>query len=136
MNKQVKTPNGRGTVTGTKRGWVTVKLDDGTVKNFRPKDVREVGAAPDGYVVAGAVTYDPNRYTEHKDVRTESGRPVYDTGDKAAAMLRGKSLDEQYEIAAKVLDESPRKLRQQYEHLNAGMQRMNLSNRMRGALRH
>lgn len=97
------------------------------------KRARRTKQAPE-YVQAGMVRFRPDRYAEHKNKRTASGRPVYDTGDKVASILRGKTLDEQYAAAAKVLDQSAKSLRKQYEHLNPGQQRMAIGNRMRGAM--
>jgi hypothetical protein len=39
-------------------------------------------------------------------VRTKSGAPSMDIGDATAKLLRGKTLDEVYKIAAKSLDAS------------------------------
>ena len=57
---------------------------------------------------------------------------VTDIGDDVATMLRGKSLDEAYAIAAKYLHVTEPELRAKYSKLNHGQQRMNLGNRMRG----
>lgn len=57
-----------------------------------------------------------------------------DAGDRVAEALRGKSLDEVYKIAAEWLNEDERLLRQKYERLNPGQQRMVLGNRSRKAL--
>jgi hypothetical protein len=65
--------------------------------------------------------------------KTASGRATIDIGDETAAALRGKPLDEVYKLAAKVLGESEKDLHARYDHLNPGMQRMNLGNRMRAA---
>ena len=56
-----------------------------------------------------------------------------DIGDATAKRLRGFTLDEVYKLAAKELKESEKDLRARYRHLNPGMQRMNLGNRMRAA---
>jgi hypothetical protein len=54
-----------------------------------------------------------------------------DVGDTVAEMLRGKSLDEMYTLAARFLRVPEDELRTKYSHLNNGQQRMNLGNRMR-----
>ncbi len=78
---------------------------------------------------------DLTRYTIHKEQKTASGRPAIDTDDEIARELRGLDLLETYSKAATVLGIPEEQLRAQYEHLNPGMQRMNLGNRIRGHLR-
>lgn len=51
--------------------------------------------------------------------------------DELALALQGLTLDEVYAIAAPALGSSEEELRTKYGHLNPGMQRMNLGNRMR-----
>lgn len=51
--------------------------------------------------------------------------------DEVAMSLQGLTLDEVYAIAAPALGSSEADLRAKYGHLNPGMQRMNLGNRMR-----
>lgn len=63
------------------------------------------------------------------------GHTSYDNGDDLAAKLRGKTLDEVYAYAAKTLKVDEKTLRAQYKKLNPGMQRMNLGNRLRKALK-
>lgn len=60
---------------------------------------------------------------------------VTDIGDTVASMLRGKSLDEAYEIAAEFIGVPENELRAKYVKLNPGQQRMNLGNRMRGYMK-
>lgn len=67
----------------------------------------------------------------YEKVKNASGHTSYDNGDDVATKLRGKTLDEVYAHAAKVLKEPEKELRKKYEHLNAGMQRMSLGNRLR-----
>ena len=57
-----------------------------------------------------------------------------DCGDKVADLLRGMELQEVYEYAAKVLDVPARALAAQYAHLNPGLARMSVGNRVRKAL--
>ena len=64
---------------------------------------------------------------------TVHGNRTIDINDKVAQQLRGTDIKEMYQIAAKALGESVRTLRAKYGHLNIGMQRMSLGNRMRGA---
>lgn len=72
--------------------------------------------------------------TEYEAVKSAEGNSSLDCGDPVAEKLRGKPLDDIYGQAAKTLGESERSLRKRYSHLNAGMQRMNLGNRLRAAV--
>ena len=133
VSSSVATPKGKGTVSAIAKGWVTVLLANGTEVKARAKDVSLVGVEKPGYVRAGIATYDPSRYTTHKDTKTASGRASFDIADTVANKLRGKTLDEVYAIAAPKLGESIKALRARYEHLNPGQQRMCVGNRLRHA---
>lgn len=76
----------------------------------------------------------PEKYVRGLGLTVYGNRTI-DIDDKVAKMLRGTDLKEMYAIAAKALGTSARSLKAQYSHLNIGMQRMNLGNRMRKALR-
>jgi hypothetical protein len=67
----------------------------------------------------------------YEKVKNASGHTSYDNGDEVATKLRGKTLDEVYAQAAKMLKEPEKDLRAKYKNLNPGMQRMSLGNRMR-----
>ena len=67
----------------------------------------------------------------YEKVKNASGHTSYDNGDDVATKLRGKTLDEVYAHAAKTLKEPEKDLRSKYKHLNPGMQRMSLGNRLR-----
>jgi len=71
------------------------------------------------------------KYTKAK---AASGAVSRHTGDLVARGLAGLTLDETFELACEVLDADPSELEAKYEHLNAGQQRMNLGNRIRGAV--
>lgn len=58
-----------------------------------------------------------------------------DNGDMVAVALRDKTLEDVYKLTADLCKTSVAELRSRYEHLNVGMQRMNLGNRMRAALK-
>lgn len=58
-----------------------------------------------------------------------------DNGDMVAIALRDKTLEDVYKLTADLCKTSVAELRSRYEHLNVGMQRMNLGNRMRAALK-
>lgn len=92
-------------------------------------------AAKSGEVTGPAVLrqYAPN-YVKDAEKKTAGGNTSIDCGDDLAKKLRGKSLDEVFAFAAKTLDEAEKDLRKKYAHLNVGMQRMNLGNRVRAVL--
>lgn len=77
--------------------------------------------------------FDLSRYFV-SDVRTPAGRRTLDCADDISVELRGLSITEVYAKASEVLGLSVEDLTSQYEHLNIGMQRMNLGNRIRGAI--
>ena len=64
-----------------------------------------------------------------------SGKKSKDNADEVATMLRGKTLDEVYEIAESWLIISADDLKARYAHLNAGQQRMNVGNRLRAYIK-
>lgn len=63
------------------------------------------------------------------------GSIAADCGDQTANLMRGKSLDEVYDLASHYLNQTPIQLKLQYKHLNNGQQRMCLGNRVRRVLR-
>lgn len=73
----------------------------------------------------------------HKDTekKTVNGNPSIDNDDEVARKFRGKDLDAVYALTAKALGLTEKELRDRYKNLNLGMQRMNLGNRFRAALR-
>lgn len=95
-----------------------------------PKAKAESGEA----VVSGALTYDPNKYVRH-DERTPSGSKVRDINDPVADKLRGLELDKMYSILSKEIGETAKSLKEKYGHLNHGMQRMTIGNRLRALSR-
>jgi hypothetical protein len=71
-----------------------------------------------------------------KGEKTAGGNTPIDCDDKVAKALRGQDLEAVYKTVAKALapDETVNSLKAKYGKLNVGMQRMNLGNRLRGAL--
>lgn len=77
--------------------------------------------------------------SSYQKVRTAAGNTSLDCGDPVAQQLRGKELAEVIEIVARALrDETggsirkiKRELQEQYGHLNPGLARMSLGNRLR-----
>lgn len=63
-----------------------------------------------------------------------SGKKTMRTNDATATALDGFTLDECYAVAQELTDTAAKELREKYSHLNVGMQRMNLGNRIRGAI--
>ena len=66
--------------------------------------------------------------------RTSAGKPSLNCGDEVASAVSGLTLDNKYVVASKILKVPEADLRAKYEHLNTGMQGMNLGNRIRGAV--
>lgn len=66
--------------------------------------------------------------------RTSNGRKSRDNADYVAQMLREKTLEQAYQIAAKFLDIPQNTLEMRYADANNGRQRMCLGNLMRGKL--
>lgn len=108
-----------------------------TVKKTRkPRVLRAKTTVPpetDGRRIkkVGKKQYD---LTDYDKVKSAEGNSSLDCGDELAQKLRGMDLDDVYAKAAKTLGESERALKGKYSHLNVGMQRMNLGNRLRAAL--
>ncbi len=74
------------------------------------------------------------RYEHDKANKTAGGHTSVNNGDEVAKMLLGKDLEAVYKLAAETLGETQKDLKAKYEHLNPGMQRMNLGNRMRAVI--
>jgi hypothetical protein len=60
---------------------------------------------------------------------------ITDIGDDIGELLRGKSVDDTYAIAAKYLHVPKAELQAKYAHLNPGQQRMICGNKMRAYLK-
>lgn len=75
--------------------------------------------------------FDLSRYEK---VKTAAGGVSYNNGDEVANLLQGKELDAVYKTVAAKTKVEESELRKKYKHLNAGMQRMNLGNRLRKVL--
>lgn len=122
------------TVISVKGRWVKVQFDhDNSEKNVGFKDVTPiVEVAAEKTKKNGVVDYAARaRYTTTR----MDGLLIVDNGDDVAQMLRGMELDDVFEMASKKLNVEENELRAKYGHLNAGMQRMNLGNRIRKAFR-
>lgn len=87
-----------------------------------------------------SLKFNLDKYEKSPTIKTESGRPALDTSDQIARELRGNTLKEVYDKAVHYLNRfnepiSLEKLHEDYGHLNPGMQRMSLGNRIRGAMK-
>lgn len=68
----------------------------------------------------------------YQTAKSASGAVSKHSGDIVATALVGLTIEETYAIAAEALDTTVDELEAKYGHLNVGMQRMNLGNRIRG----
>ena len=69
----------------------------------------------------------------YKEVRTASGAKSFACGDWFSQLVEGFSVDDMYHLAESSLEDATRgELHEKYDHLNIGMQRMVLGNRIRG----
>lgn len=110
----------------------------------RKNTARKSGKASNKRVTRTAETFSPDArlkrvggkvydLSDYKAAKTAEGNTSLNCGDATAKKLEGKTLDDVYKAAAKVTGISEKELRAKYSHLNVGMQRMNLGNRMRAA---
>ena len=74
------------------------------------------------------------KYVKDTEKKTAGGHTSVDCADATADKLRGKDLDTVYVVAAKATGETEKELRTRYKHLNPGMQRMTLGNKIRAAV--
>jgi len=116
-------------VQATVRGWVTYTDAKGETKKARASQL--LITEKDGLRRIGNKRYDTSRY---EGVVSAEGNSSLDCADKVAKDLRGTPLEEVYKKASKMLKVSKKELETKYAHLNVGMQRMNLGNRIRAAL--
>lgn len=77
------------------------------------------------------IKVDPSRYQKAKSA---SGNVSRNNGDAVATALAGQPLENVYGIASEMCDTAKEDLEQKYAHLNPGQQRMNLGNKIRGAV--
>lgn len=99
-----------------------------------PKPKREPKAKSDDASDDGRLVK-PNldRYVTSAEVKTASGRKAIDINDEVATALRGVDLADVYRQASAATGQTQKALHEKYDHLNPGMQRMNLGNLIRGA---
>jgi len=97
-----------------------------------PRQAQEAKPKAAGSADDRLIRADLSRYHVH-DVKTPSGRKAIDRDDAVAQELRGLPLDKVYALASSELGDTVAQLEKRYGHLNPGMQRMNLGNKIRGA---
>jgi len=107
----------------------------------KPIDIKKESLPQLRNVSSGEVRlcFDMARYIK-TDIRTGSGRKSVDIGDVVAKNLRGDNLSTLYVKATFYLTElgvnvRSAEIRNRYLHLNPGMQRMNVGNLIRGAMK-
>lgn len=71
----------------------------------------------------------------YQNTKTSSGGKSLNNGDLVASGIQGLNIDEVFEVADKFgVAKDGEDLQKKYKHLNGGMQRMNLGNRIRGRI--
>lgn len=97
---------------------------------------RERIARPEGWKPTDALKEARKHYEKSKVLGKEGKieRRGIDCADEVATMLRAKSIDQVYKLCARHTGTPEAELRGKYWHLNLGMQRMNLGNRIRAAM--
>lgn len=130
-NSELSAPVGGKPNVPAKPGPVRSAKDHKPAKAEKPK--REPKAKKDdANAESRLVNPDLTRYTV-SEVKTASGRKAIDIADPVAKQLRGLDLSDVYRAASEATGESMAGLHRKYDHLNPGMQRMNLGNLIRGA---
>lgn len=81
--------------------------------------------------VSKSIVADPNKYQKSKSA---SGNVSRNNGDAVATLLAGQPVDVVCKVAAEMCDVAAEDLEAKYAHLNVGQQRMNLGNKIRGAV--
>lgn len=134
-------------VVETNGGWSTIQFADGMQRKVRNSEWVEMIEEKVEYTLAEALaeeaemtktrrcvntTYDPSHYVKAK---SKSGHATLHNGDSIAQKLATMDLDDIYSYTATVLKMPKQELIDKYAHLNTGMQRMCLGNRIRAALK-
>lgn len=138
-------------VLAVNRGWVKIRQHDKKelsvrsteIQNVRQSEelpkkvVREkkeidINARKNGVVDS---LYLPQYQSTRLTRKDGTLKRALDCGDEVAAKLRALDIDEVYDFAARLCKVSEKGLRDKYDHLNVGMQRMNLGNMIRKAMR-
>jgi hypothetical protein len=131
-----------------KGGWVTILDHSGKVRKVRASKVSEITTKTvkskvehDDEDDDGRVRLHPNMENYVKGLgSTPSGRDTIDIDDDVAQQLRGMDFETAAKAVAKAVTDlgektTAKELMEKYEHLNPGMQRMNLGNKLRGVMK-
>lgn len=131
--KQLKVRNSE--LSAPINGKANVPAKPGPVRTAKDKKPEKAKREPKAAKAEAnrLVNPDLTRYTTSPEVKTASGRKAIDVNDGVAAKLRGLDLGDTYRAASEATGEPMAALKRKYEHLNPGMQRMNLGNLIRGA---
>ncbi len=127
-------------------GWISIIDHDGKPRKVRASKVSEittkiVKAKKNDDDEDDAVRLHPNMENYVKGLgSTPTGRDTIDIDDDVAKQLRGMDFETAAKAVAKTataLGEpyTGKELIEKYQHLNPGMQRMNLGNKLRGAIK-
>jgi hypothetical protein len=108
-----------------------VAAHDAAVKAEKAPKAKKAPLAPEDD--QRLIKADLTRYVVTGEVKTASGRKAIDIADSVATQLRGADLTDAYRAASEATGLTQKALKAKYEHLNPGMQRMNLGNLIRGA---
>lgn len=132
-------------VVETNGGWSTIQFADGMQRKVRNSEWVEMIDEKVEYTLQEALaeeqemlkvrrcvntTYDPSHYVKAK---SKSGHATLHNGDHTAQTLAEMDLDQIFAHVAIMTGHDEIALRKMYAHLNPGMQRMNLGNRVRAA---
>lgn len=130
------------------RGWVKIRQSDKKELSVRSTEVAEIREVEEKPAKEKKVIDINTRLNGVVDtlylpmyvatpVTTKSGKlkRALDCGDTVAVKMRDMDLDEVYSQAADICKTAEKGLRDRFEHLNVGMQRMNLGNMIRKVLR-
>lgn len=157
----IKSTNEQVTVLSVSGGWTTVRDQAGTEKKVRngaltepveitaPTTAKLVKAKAEKVAKAprakkplnerlnGVVESLYLQFYQGYTATRKDGTQVrsMDKGDSVAQSLRGLSMDEVYKQAAKITHIGVADLTSRFAHLNPGMQRMNLGNMIRKAIK-
>lgn len=133
------------TVIEKNGGWTTIEFQDGMQRKVRNGDLREILDEKVEYTLEEAVaeevamgkirkccntTYNPDHYVKAK---SKNGHATLHNGDYVATQLAEMTLAEVYSHVSLMLGVRVDDLQAKYGHLNVGMQRMNLGNRLRAS---
>lgn len=122
-----------GTVLAYEKGWYTIVLESGEETKRRGKDLEAVeDEETTGGTMAKKLSHYARGYVKTTNI---SGQTTRICGDQLSQELLSMDLVATYNFAASILGQTENDLRARYGHLNIGQQRMNLGNRIRGALR-